>query len=199
MRGSIPLKWKQSRTWMLKPPVELLPDTSIQRKFVINHYQSLATQYGLLQSPAISSILAINLIDKKGGQGILGMIWRRLMRQIDSSNESDDSLREAITNHSKSSDHDQIKLDRDEINSEDFMMNGCKNSLIWFDYHHHCHGTNVKAIEKLYSYIAKVIQYDGLYVQLEGSLVSNQRRLIRVNCMDCLDRTNVVQVRLTSV
>ena len=44
--------------------------------------------------------------------------------------------------------------------------------------------------------IDEFIQRSGFYWIDDSGLISMQERVFRVNCMDCLDRTNVVQAAI---
>jgi hypothetical protein len=75
----------------------------------------------------------------------------------------------------------------------------------WFDYHHKCKDGPLAAAELFPSLQDAVSTDEGIFTVLRpagGSdvgdnanrrVVSVQRHLIRTNCMDCLDRTNVMQ------
>ncbi|RPA97402.1 hypothetical protein L873DRAFT_1829081 [Choiromyces venosus 120613-1] len=72
---------------------------------------------------------------------------------------------------------------------------------IYFDFHHECRGMKWHRAQLLLEQLG-----DGLYDQqyfhsVEGKSVSSdirnyQKSVVRTNCMDCLDRTNVVQSML---
>ena len=87
--------------------------------------------------------------------------------------------------------------------------------LLWFDYHHKCRG-GVSSILELFVYIQPYISsMHGMFVHRTMTLLdfktgsargidnsttaahSHQRYIIRTNCMDCLDRTNVVQTAVS--
>lgn len=89
--------------------------------------------------------------------------------------------------------------------------------LIWFDYHHKCHD-GPGAVLELFPLLQRAMHTDNLYVHVNGTtkptvslhhassrsvgsqggdqnmhILSTQKHIIRTNCMDCLDRTNVMQ------
>lgn len=67
---------------------------------------------------------------------------------------------------------------------------------IYFDFHHECKNMKFENTEKLIDIIkAKGFDYDNYFhYDLSSNKVLNlQSKVIRTNCMDCLDRTNVVQ------
>ena len=72
--------------------------------------------------------------------------------------------------------------------------------LIWFDFHAECKNMKYENIARLLDIITKEIENYG-YFHMESvsassrrsSKVNGQKGIFRTNCMDCLDRTNVVQ------
>ncbi|KXS17758.1 hypothetical protein M427DRAFT_54348 [Gonapodya prolifera JEL478] len=69
-----------------------------------------------------------------------------------------------------------------------------KITYTWFDFHHECRNMRWDRISNLIDSIAPQLAQQG-YTALDrdGRLVRNQTSVVRTNCVDCLDRTNVVQ------
>lgn len=66
--------------------------------------------------------------------------------------------------------------------------------LVAFDFHKQCGASNYKNLARLWDTIKEDFNRHGFYQS--GSLPGDkqrQRGVVRVNCIDCLDRTNVVQ------
>jgi len=75
----------------------------------------------------------------------------------------------------------------------------------WFDFHHECRKMKWENLSKLIAKIKdKLEQYGYFLAKFEGGfdkpltktqiqVIAAQNGTIRTNCMDCLDRTNVVQ------
>lgn len=63
----------------------------------------------------------------------------------------------------------------------------------WFDFHKECKGMKFENVSILLSAIESQLQEFGWIVQQDRSTIQQQSGIIRTNCMDCLDRTNVVQ------
>lgn len=112
-------------------------------------------------------IQCINLIDKKGSQLSIGSAFERVFNKL---REPDSELGSLI-------------------------------NLTWFDYHHECRNMNFSAIRKLLEHIKENVQNFGFF---EASVVFGensvktvikkiQKGVVRTNCIDCLDRTNVFQ------
>ncbi|KAF6170431.1 hypothetical protein GIB67_014361 [Kingdonia uniflora] len=65
---------------------------------------------------------------------------------------------------------------------------------ISFDFHQHCRKSTFDGLELLYEQIYEDIEKQGYFLMdSEGNILVEQRGVIRVNCIDCLDRTNVTQ------
>lgn len=62
-----------------------------------------------------------------------------------------------------------------------------------FDVHLECRGMKYENIEKLLSRVEPDIDRIGYFWKGPKGVLSKQSGIIRTNCMDCLDRTNVVQ------
>ncbi|KAL8906297.1 MAG: hypothetical protein Q9207_002123 [Kuettlingeria erythrocarpa] len=72
-------------------------------------------------------------------------------------------------------------------------ISGIKPGFEWFDFHAVCRGTGFENISILMDTLGDTLDRFGTTVELEGQLSSIQKGVLRTNCMDCLDRTNVVQ------
>ncbi|KAI3402711.2 SAC1 [Candida oxycetoniae] len=67
---------------------------------------------------------------------------------------------------------------------------------IYFDFHHECKGMKFNRISLLVDHLIKLGYTSDDYFEIDlntRQVVSLQKNIIRTNCMDCLDRTNVVQ------
>ncbi|KAH9311622.1 hypothetical protein KI387_026657, partial [Taxus chinensis] len=63
-----------------------------------------------------------------------------------------------------------------------------------FDFHRMCGHLHFERLQLLYEHIAEDFQKQGYFLKnLDGEKVQEQKGIIRVNCIDCLDRTNVTQ------
>ncbi|EGZ20289.1 hypothetical protein PHYSODRAFT_497752 [Phytophthora sojae] len=66
-------------------------------------------------------------------------------------------------------------------------------AYVWFDFHHECRKMAWQNLSKLMTEMEEQFtQYGWFECDGEGRLLSRQRGVFRVNCMDNLDRTNVV-------
>ncbi|KAF8683796.1 hypothetical protein HU200_044730 [Digitaria exilis] len=65
---------------------------------------------------------------------------------------------------------------------------------VHFDFHHVCHGGNFDNLQVLYNQIEGAIQKQGYFLMnSKGEILLEQSGVVRSNCIDCLDRTNVTQ------
>ncbi|XP_008243472.1 PREDICTED: phosphoinositide phosphatase SAC8 isoform X1 [Prunus mume] len=65
---------------------------------------------------------------------------------------------------------------------------------ISFDFHHVCGNSNFENLKLLYEQISEQFEKQGyLLIDAKGSILEEQKGIVRSNCIDCLDRTNVTQ------
>ncbi|RLN42463.1 phosphoinositide phosphatase SAC8 isoform X1 [Panicum miliaceum] len=65
---------------------------------------------------------------------------------------------------------------------------------VHFDFHHVCRGGNFDNLQALYNQIEEAIQKQGYFLMnSKGEILLEQSGVVRSNCIDCLDRTNVTQ------
>ncbi|XP_020267257.1 phosphoinositide phosphatase SAC8 [Asparagus officinalis] len=63
-----------------------------------------------------------------------------------------------------------------------------------FDFHHICGKGNFDNLQLLYEQISETVENQGYFLTNDvGNIVLEQNGIIRSNCIDCLDRTNVTQ------
>ncbi|KAI3326715.1 Syja_N domain-containing protein [Xylariaceae sp. AK1471] len=63
----------------------------------------------------------------------------------------------------------------------------------WFDFHSACRGMKFENVSQLLDILGAKIEETGSTVELNGEVHRKQNGVLRTNCMDCLDRTNVCQ------
>ncbi|KAK8960223.1 Phosphoinositide phosphatase SAC8 [Platanthera guangdongensis] len=68
-----------------------------------------------------------------------------------------------------------------------------------FDFHYHCAKGKLDNLKILYNEIAEDVQTQGYFlINAGGVILEEQRGVVRANCIDCLDRTNVTQSYLAT-
>ncbi|KAI1380918.1 SacI homology domain-containing protein [Hypoxylon crocopeplum] len=63
----------------------------------------------------------------------------------------------------------------------------------WFDFHSACRGMKFENVSLLLDILGRNIEKTGSTVERRGQIERRQSGVLRTNCMDCLDRTNVCQ------
>uniref|UniRef100_UPI00358EFBBB phosphatidylinositide phosphatase SAC2 isoform X2 n=1 Tax=Myxine glutinosa TaxID=7769 RepID=UPI00358EFBBB len=72
-------------------------------------------------------------------------------------------------------------------------------SYITFDFHEHCRGMKLENVRILTDAIRSIITGIKWCWADSAGIIQEQQGVFRVNCMDCLDRTNVVQAAIARV
>eukprot|EP01038_Epipyxis_sp_PR26KG_P008932 gene8932-12046_t len=223
IRGSIPIFWNQSETWKLRPPIIPQNNLTLQSEALLSHLEDinsfyidkndkitsipLEAQY-LNNESSVADITFINLIDKKGTQGRLGKLlcfaFDNLRNEYNGNKTVENNLQSLVEfdENSKSDD----KFSNRTILSEfeyDFSKSVGKVKLIWLDYHYKVKNDGVTAaLHSLYQPLKDTLKNNYYFAvknrkSNDSILVKSlQSRIIRTNCVDCLDRTNVVQTQI---
>ncbi|KXJ91076.1 SacI homology domain-domain-containing protein [Microdochium bolleyi] len=63
----------------------------------------------------------------------------------------------------------------------------------WFDFHSACRGMKFENVSLLIDKLGAKIEEMGSSSEQNGTISARQKGVLRTNCMDCLDRTNVCQ------
>ncbi|KAM6186343.1 phosphatidylinositide phosphatase SAC2 isoform 1-T1 [Rhynchocyon petersi] len=79
------------------------------------------------------------------------------------------------------------------------LFNNSHLTYVSFDFHEHCRGMKFENVQTLTDAIYDIIlDMKWCWVDRDG-VICKQEGIFRVNCMDCLDRTNVVQAAIARV
>ena len=176
IRGSIPIIWEQEPNLRLNPKIRPLDDFGKNQEVFKLYIDKMFENYG--------DICCINLIDKKKDQEIIGKYYNNIVQNYISSNKDK------------------------------------KQSLffIWFDFHSECKNLkyeNIKILFKTQSmkecldkfgfthvkFSPEKLEEDNSEIKLDDNLIKRklieiiqtQKGVFRNNCIDSLDRSNVVQ------
>ncbi|KAI3462314.1 hypothetical protein Pfo_018977 [Paulownia fortunei] len=145
VRGSIPLLWDQIVDLTYKPKFEIVRPEEAPR-VVERHLLDLRKKYG--------NVLAVDLVNKHGGEGRLCEKFGQAMEPITS---------------------DDVRY-------------------LHFDFHRICGHVHFERLSILYDQIEDfLIKSRYLLLNEKGEKVEGQVGVVRTNCIDCLDRTNVTQ------
>eukprot|EP00019_Armaparvus_languidus_P012011 CAMPEP_0168583150 /NCGR_PEP_ID=MMETSP0420-20121227/2395_1 /TAXON_ID=498008 /ORGANISM="Pessonella sp." /LENGTH=592 /DNA_ID=CAMNT_0008617751 /DNA_START=64 /DNA_END=1838 /DNA_ORIENTATION=+ len=148
LRGSIPLRWTQRANIKYKPKPQLQGDIVLMKAGFKRHFERVAAHYG-------GPVVAVNLIDTKGGEKALGDAFESLCGEL----------------------------------SRDMKLR-----YIAFDFHKECKGMRYDKLDNLLATVMPDLKaHNYTHRAQHGNILAKQQGIIRVNCMDNLDRTNVVQ------
>ena len=176
IRGSIPLMWSQEPSLNLNPQIRPRNDFDVNSAVFKLHIDEIINTY--------NSVCCINLVDQKKDQKVIGDYYSSLIQNYKEKN-------------------------KDKSNKIDFA---------WFDFHAECKKLKYENIKKLFkkNSVHKCLNtYGYTHVKLDKNniekinknekieeyLLKNnclnflqlQKGVFRTNCIDSLDRTNVVQ------
>lgn len=169
IRGSIPVVWSQLPTLQLNPLIVPCNDYSMHSNAFNRHITQLRSSY--------DRVTLVNLVDKKGDQNVIGEYYQSLYQNSKSlfQNVSSSGLESVV-------------------------------DYTWFDFHQECKKMKYQNIEKLLksqSVSASLAYHDFTHIKIRKDsinsittglkVVSIQKGVFRTNCIDNLDRTNVIQ------
>ena len=176
IRGSIPLLWKQEPNMQLNPKIRPKDDFGANCEVFKLHIEELMDNYG--------RVCCVNLIDKKKDQNIIGNYYNNIVQNYKDGN-------------------------KDKANLLNF---------VWFDFHSECKKMKYENIKKLFNTVSfkeglneygftllkfNKETFDEEYQEnkVDDTLIEKklievkqlQKGIFRTNCIDSLDRSNVVQ------
>lgn len=213
-RGSIPLRWSSpADVKTYRPRVLIGTDPLAQARALRNHLDEQMRLYstsssgiesGNPTSPSKKEFVKlsfVNLIDKHSDQGRLGRAFDSVLHAVLDVYSNGAS---AIEKDSSDAENDSVADIRYGVPpSADISLAKGSVNHIWFDFHAECKGGRWDKLESLLRELTPVLDKQGYFcaVPSGGSgdactgwqVLSAQDGVIRTNCMDCLDRTNVVQ------
>ncbi|KKA26447.1 hypothetical protein TD95_000147 [Thielaviopsis punctulata] len=167
IRGSIPVFFTQT-AYSLKPIPVLQHSPEANYAAFTKHFDRLARMYGKLQ--------VVNLVEKKGIEKNIGETYQRYVAQ-----RNEEVATSEGTDSSTATDSSKEKATDNTIPFE------------WFDFHHACRGMKFENVSQLLEKLRGQLEAFGSSVTRNGILTKRQTGVLRTNCMDCLDRTNVCQ------
>ena len=87
---------------------------------------------------------------------------------------------------------EQYEMHMKQLNN-DGGIGGAKVGFEYFDFHEKCRGFHYGNISVLMELLRETMDSFGTTVEIDGIIQTKQNGILRMNCMDCLDRTNVAQ------
>lgn len=167
-RGSVPLFWAEVNNLRYKPDLQIMDYTETPQALKA-HLNSMIKTYG--------HTYLVNLVNQKGHEQPVKEAFERYMSLVAS---SDPSIQE-------------------------------KAHYLYFDFHHECKGLRFDRISLLVEKLATALEDMSWYHSVnpdsstyallqpnsaDTQVLTKQTGVVRTNCMDCLDRTNVAQAAL---
>ncbi|XP_055518208.1 phosphatidylinositide phosphatase SAC2-like [Leucoraja erinacea] len=77
------------------------------------------------------------------------------------------------------------------------IFNDPRLIYVAFDFHHQCQGRRFENVELLTEGISNIISDQRWFSAHNGVVMMEQEGVFRTNCMDSLDRTNIVQAAIS--
>ena len=176
IRGSIPLIWTQEPSFQLNPKIRPKDDFSANCEVFKMHIEELIDNYG--------GVCCVNLIDDKKDQKIIGTYYNNVVQNYKDANKE----------------------------------NGKLLNFVWFDFHDKCKKMkyeNIKMLFKTKSFHECLNNYEFTHLKYKKEsveedyqnnkitdlliqkklleVIKTQNGIFRTNCIDSLDRSNVVQ------
>lgn len=165
-RGSIPLHWSSpADVKTYAPRVRIGVDPLAQARALRNHLLEQLSLYGLPFSNGEKKMPQLVFCNLVDKKGDQGRLGR-----------SFDSVLNAVL---------------DVYGNNSIFTEKVKH--IWYDFHAECKGGKWHKLKFLLDNIRPFLDYQGYFSARGSKICSLQKGSIRTNCMDCLDRTNVVQ------
>ena len=173
IRGSIPLRWSSpADVKTYRPRVRIGMDPLSQARALRLHLLEQHAYYGPLDGTMETSnsaeIIFVNLIDKKNDQGRLGQAFDAVLNAVMDVHATDVSGPSSVEH-------------------------------VWFDFHAEVKDGKWNRLGVLLKKLQPALNNHGYFLaeapskEGEWNIKSRQNAIVRTNCMDCLDRTNVVQ------
>ena len=179
LRGSIPLLWTQEPCFQLNPKISPLDDYNANRNVFRMHIEELFENYG--------SVCCVNLVDKKKDQKIIGEYYNSLALNYNDS-VKDNKEKEKLLSIVWFDFHSECKKMKYENIQKLFKTSSFHDSLNNFGFTHICF--NKESIQEDYQ---KNKINDILIQKKDFQILKTQSGIFRTNCIDSLDRSNVVQ------
>ena len=193
-RGSIPLLWASPtdiKTY--RPRVRLGTDPLAQaralRLHLVEQYTYYVTNDGK-RNPHVPEIIFVNLVDKHSDQGRLGRTFDAVLNAV---MEIHNHTRDLISSGNET----LANVSKGEAYNTSFGPR--KVEHVWFDFHAEVkNGKWDKLGDLLKQLKSSLTEHSFFYALAPNGTVgwqikSRQNAVVRTNCMDCLDRTNVAQ------
>jgi len=203
VRGSIPLLWSSPVTMKYAPKVRIDSNVDRHRQAFQRHLDGLFKDF--------DEVLMVNLIDKKKDQGRLGkefednaeyfskQLQGSKRRRDEAGRNLDHGGAQAMASRGGQDDAGKDGGSGDASDRSAGAASPAEPALsplqfLWFDFHKECAKMKWNHLSRLFERKGDIMLGHGWFQTDEsGRIMQTQRGVVRTNCMDNLDRTNVVQ------
>lgn len=182
-RGSVPLFWAEVNDLKYTPKLQVRDvETSVEA--ARKHFAEQIRIYG--------ENYMVNLVNQKGREENVKRAYEQLVRTL-------------VTSTSESTETDERTSEKTHVLESGFKQKEMDRlHYVYFDFHNETKGLKWHRAELLMGRLNDGLTQGGYFRGVEspgapgGQLDtrSTQTSVVRTNCMDCLDRTNVVQSML---
>ena len=183
-RGSVPVYWAEVNKLKYTPELQIRGvDSAIDAAKL--HFDEQINTYG--------DNYLVNLVNQKGREKPVKDAYEQLVRQLQSTQAEGGTTRAP----------DSVKI----IEAPAIRQQFDRIHYVYFDFHNETRGfrwhRTQLLIDELHEALVRGQYFHGIYNTSDRTggtgrteVRSVQRAVVRTNCMDCLDRTNVVQSML---
>ena len=219
-RGSIPLRWSSpADVKTYRPRVNIGADPLAQARAVRLHILDQLEHYALKEenenettsdsisggrvgkSPGVADIVFVNLVDKHSDQGRLGRAFDEVLQAVVDVHTTSDSSSNSQPNDEPAATSSLLPPKMQGKIGSDSVKH------VWYDFHAEVKNGRWDRLGLLLDEIQPSLTSHGYFMAHppsnnsegdnfkpnEWSVQRLQNAVVRTNCMDCLDRTNVVQ------
>ena len=177
-RGSVPVYWAEVNNLSYTPKLQIR-GVDIAANAARTHFDEQIRLYG--------DNYLVNLVNQKGREEKVKVAYEQMMRLVSSPGKSKE-VSEKPSERFR------------EIEPTEKGQNVDRLHYVYFDFHHKCKGLKWHRALLLLDKLGDGLLEQKYFHSIEGGVTSTvqsyQQSVVRTNCMDCLDRTNVIQSML---
>ena len=197
-RGSIPLRWSSpADVKTYRPRVNIGADPLAQARAVKLHILDQLRHYALKDDDkdddkastgrGVADIVFVNLVDKHSDQGRLGRAFDAVLKAV-------------VDVHAGDSSSNKKNKPKKGATKSDVEIGSDSVEHVWYDFHAEVKNGRWDRLGLLLDQVQPSLTSHGYFMAQVPSgddekwkIERLQNAVVRTNCMDCLDRTNVVQ------
>jgi len=208
-RGSIPLRWSSPtdiKTY--RPRIRIGVDPVSQTRALMSHLLEQLSLYTMqdddkdnTEKLTSAKIVFVNLIDKHSDQGRLGRAFDAVLEAVKEVYAPPNTTVVTSTESLMNATTEQNRQQGDEFfTKQPVILEASAVEHIWWDFHAEVKNGRWHRLASLLEAVQPALKDHGYFSvraptesKSDWRIERQQRAVVRTNCMDCLDRTNVVQ------